>query len=206
MHHHYKPKKVLGISSSENEIRDLLKAWLVISLAFGIVLSRRGTMDFTYSFVLAALTVGVGFIFHELAHKLVAQKFGCFAEFRANNKMLILALVMSFIGMIFAAPGAVMISGPVGRRRNGMISAAGIVANLILALLFLGVVFYAPFELLRNIGLYGIFINTLLAMFNLIPILNFDGVKVLNWSKTAYIVMVSMVLILMLLQGMFGGI
>jgi len=198
-------KKFLGVNTSETELRDLLKAWFVISLAFGIVLTKRFFLQFGYAFVLAALTVGVGFIFHELAHKLTAQRFGCFAEFRAFNNMLILALIMSLFGFIFAAPGAVMIAGPVGRRRNGLISAAGIAANLTIALLFLVVFLEVPFVAIARIGRYGFVINSWLALFNLIPLGNFDGIKVLHWNRTIYIVMVTMALILMFLQGVLGG-
>jgi Zn-dependent protease len=198
-------KKFLGIHTSDIELRDLLKAWLVISLAFGIVLTRRSVSMFGYSFILAALTVGVGFVFHEMAHKLVAQRFGCFAEFRANDQMLMLALILSIFGFIFAAPGAVMIAGPVGRRRNGMISAAGIAANLVIALVCILLFVSVPFTFVKNIGLYGFVINSWLALFNLIPLGNFDGVKVLNWNRTIYILMVIMVFMLTFLQGFFGG-
>ncbi|MBW2983899.1 hypothetical protein KY361_02190 [Candidatus Woesearchaeota archaeon] len=199
-------KKFLGINTSDTELRDISKAWFVISLAFGIVLTRRSPLPIGYGFILAALTVGVGFVFHEMVHKLVAQRFGCFAEFRAFNHMLVLALLMSLFGFIFAAPGAVMIAGPVGRRRNGMISAAGIAASLAIALLFLFVFLTAPFAFVKNIGLYGFVINSWLALFNLIPLGNFDGVKVLHWNRIIYIVMVIMALMLMFLQGVLGGI
>ncbi len=198
-------KRFLGISTSDIELTDLAKAWFMISLAFGIVINKRFSLNFGYAFALAALTVGVGFIFHEMAHKIVAQKFGCFAEFRANTNMLMLALIMSFFGFIFAAPGAVIIAGPVGRRRNGMISAAGIAANLTMALAFLALSIYSPIVFLKSVGLYGFVINGWLALFNLIPIGNFDGVKVLNWNKLVYGIMVVMALMLMLLQSMIGG-
>ena len=54
--------------------------------------------------------------------KILAQNYGCFAEFRSYNFMLLIAVFMSFFGFIFAAPGAVIISGPIGKRRNGKIS------------------------------------------------------------------------------------
>ena len=57
---------------SKVEVRDLMKAWIAISIAFGIVL-RSGT--FLNSFLLAGITVGVGFLLHELAHKVVAQHY-----------------------------------------------------------------------------------------------------------------------------------
>ena len=71
--------KIGGISTSETELRDILKAWAAVSIAFGIILSTS-VSDFYSKFVIASLTVGIGFLFHELGHKIVAQRYGCFAE------------------------------------------------------------------------------------------------------------------------------
>src|SRR3989339_2142764 len=126
------------INTSEIEIRDLLKAWIAVSIAFAIIMRSSLRLSFYEVFIVSAITVGTGFLLHELGHKFVAQRYGCFAEFRSFDMMLILAIVMSFFGFIFAAPGAVMISGPVGVRRNGKISIAGPLVNIALALIFLG--------------------------------------------------------------------
>lgn len=174
-----------SLTTSEIEIRDILKAWVVISIAFAIALSN-GWSDFYAKFVIASLTVGVGFLLHELGHKAVAQSYGCFAEFRSFDNMLLLALLMSFFGFIFAAPGAVMVSGRVNKTRNGMISAAGPVVNLALALIFLSFIFMQLPGLFREIAYYGFVINSWLALFNMIPFWLFDGYKVLKWSKLAY--------------------
>jgi Zn-dependent protease len=116
--------------------------------------------------------------------------------------MLILAVIMAyFAGIVFAAPGAVMISGPVGVKRNGKISAAGPGVNLILALVFLWFLLMSPEGILKIIAFYGFFINSWLALFNLIPIGNFDGRKVLRWNKTVYGVMVAIAFGLMFLQN-----
>ena len=66
--------------TSDIELQDLFKAWLAISVAFGIVLGGVDNLfsfAFINDFLIAALTVGVGFIFHELGHKVVAQRYGC---------------------------------------------------------------------------------------------------------------------------------
>lgn len=184
------PRKiVLGtISTSSVELRDILKAWTAISLAFGILLSGGQLLSaaFVLSFVISGATVGIGFLLHELAHKLVAQRYGCFAEFRSFDQFLILSILMSFFGFVFAAPGAVMISGPVGVRRNGKISVAGPATNIGIALAFLSVLYLQPAGLLAQICYYGLYINAFLALFNMLPVWNFDGAKVWPWSKLAY--------------------
>jgi Zn-dependent protease len=181
----------LGISTSKKELLDILKAWVAISAAFGIAMNggkllSSGTF---VSFILAFLTVGTGFLFHELGHKVLAQKYGCWAEFRADPMMLMLALLMSFFGFIFAAPGAVMIGGPVGTERNGKISAIGPLMNLVMATLFFALALTFGTNLLF---MYGIQINSWLALFNLIPFSIIDGAKIFRWSKPVWIVLLGL--------------
>ena len=116
--------------------------------------------------LLSGFTVGIGFLLHEIAHKFVAQKYNCWAEFRADNKMLILMILMSFMGFLFAAPGAVMIQGNITKRRNGIISIAGPATNMGLAVIFLAIFFFTPFKLL---GFFGAQVNTFIGLFNLLP-------------------------------------
>ncbi|MFH1850258.1 MAG: metalloprotease [archaeon] len=181
------------------ERNHLFKAWAAISIAFAIAFSGLSAGFFS-SVIVAGLTVGLGFIVHELAHKVVAQRFGCFAEFRADTKMLILAIVVSFTGMVFAAPGAVMISGHVTRRKSGMISLAGPAANIGIALLFLPVA--AGTGLVALAAGYGVTINSWLALFNLIPFGNLDGAKVLAWDRRVYAGAAASALIMMLVSSL----
>jgi len=198
--HHPKQIYIGKINTSEREIRDLIKAWIAISIAFALVLRHRIPLSFYEVFIISAITVGTGFLLHELGHKLVAQRYGCFAEFRSFDQMLFLAVLMAyFAGIVFAAPGAVMISGPVGVRRNGKISAAGPIVNIALALMFL--LFIQSGGILGVIAFYGFFINTLLALFNMIPLWNFDGAKILRWDKKIYGGIVAIALGLMFFQN-----
>lgn len=202
MSHDYSHIKIGHITTSEKEITDILKAWMAVSVAFGIVLS--GSVfgnDFYSKFILASLTVGMGFLLHELGHKFAAQKYGCFAEFRSFDSMLVLAIAMSFFGFVFAAPGAVMISGRIDKRKNGIISAAGPAVNIALALVFLALMFSQIPKLFIEIAVYGFIINTWLALFNMIPFGFFDGYKILRWSKSAYFIIIALAGSLMLLQN-----
>ena len=195
-----------NIQTSRTELIDLIKAWVAISLAFAILLGDTiFSLDFITFFTISSLSVGLGFIAHELSHKILAQKYGCQAEFRSWDKMLILAIIMSFFGFIIAAPGAVMISGPVGRRRNGKISAAGAIANLSLAAIFLSLLFIPVTGILFLTAKYGFLINTWLALFNMIPFAMFDGKKVYNWNKLVYFIMVAVSITFLLLNGIIFG-
>lgn len=194
--------KIGRISTSETELKDLIKAWIAISIAFAIVLSKSiFSSDFYAKFVIASLTVGIGFLLHELGHKVVAQRYGCFAEFRSFDNMLLLAIAMSFFGFIFAAPGAVMISGKVNKERNGRISAAGPIVNLVLALVFLALTFAQLPKLFKDVAYYGFVINSWLALFNMIPFWLFDGYKVLKWNKLIYGGITAIAFAFMLLQS-----
>ena len=181
----------MRITFSKIELRDLAKAWICISFAFAIVLSGgikgiQPNFGFLSAILLSALTVGVGFLLHELGHKVVAQRYGCFAEFRSDSFMLFLAVLTTFFGFLFAAPGAVMIAGHVSRERNGKISLMGPLINIFLALLFMvfGLVITEGF--LGSLFAFGFFINTWLAIFNMLPFFILDGKKVFAWNKWVY--------------------
>ncbi len=178
---------------SGREKKDLLLAGLMISLAFAILLSGglSGILSqgFLIIFVIAFFTAGIGFLLHELMHKYVAQGYGLFAEFHAYYKMLWLAILFSLFGFIIAAPGAVQIFGRITKERNGKISLAGPMTNLVLALVFLVLILVlSPPGILRALFGFGLTINSLLAVFNMIPVMPFDGAKVIGWNKTTYFI------------------
>ncbi len=191
----HKPLKIGKISTSRTEIVDILKAWLALSLAFTFIyagasvlggdLNRIFSLNFVSLFAISMFTAGLGFLLHELSHKLVAQHFGCAAEFRAWDQLLYLAVGLAvFIGFIFAAPGAVMISGMITRKENGLISVAGPATNYILAMIFLVLSYLLPQWI--NVFAIGFSINIWLGLFNLIPFGPLDGKKVFYWNKIVW--------------------
>ncbi|MEK6967757.1 MAG: hypothetical protein AABX51_03950 [Nanoarchaeota archaeon] len=191
---------ILGIPSSRTEVADIVKAWFVISFIFAMLNFRRGmgvnlfallfTTGFIREFVIAGITVGVGFLLHELAHKIMAQRYGCMAEFRSDDMMLIVAMVMAFfLGFVFIAPGATMIAGRVRPEQSGKIALAGPLVNLLIAVSFLALIF-VPLPAASEIALKGYFINVFLATFNMIPFWFFDGKKVWTWNRGIWLGMI----------------
>jgi len=136
------------------------------------------------------VAVLTGFLMHEIAHKVVAVRYGLWAEFRADTRGLLLAFVTAIFGFVIAAPGAVMIAGPVSLRQNGRISAAGPLTNMafggsFLAILFAfwPVLYFTPwFILVYQIAI----VNIILGTFNMIPVPPLDGSKIWWWKKPVW--------------------
>ncbi|GMR18898.1 MAG: site-2 protease family protein [Patescibacteria group bacterium] len=188
---------------SAQEIRDLIKAWVAISLAVSLAILGfeavrvLGLPLLVRAFVIYAFTVGVAFLAHEvLGHKLLSQRYGLFAEFRADDFFLMLAVLLSFTGFVFVAPGAVVIAGVTRVDIYGKIAAAGPLVNIILAVAFgllmrAGVAFYLPLYAGSSIDLVATSyqINAWLALFNLLPLGILDGAKIWAWSRGVWILL-----------------
>ena len=174
--------------TSAIEIRDILVALAALTVAFYLIIYGGIGKDTVYYLGLAALSVFAGFLVHELSHKFVARMYGCWAEFRADYRMLGFALITAYFGFLFAAPGAVMISGNVDRERNGKISLAGPGSNLVVGVACLSILFLTGVSGLANDALSRLFtFSVFLAGFNMIPVMPFDGSKIWQWNKPVYI-------------------
>jgi len=199
----YHQIRIWRVSTSAKEIFDIVKAWAAISFAFAILESPSiFSNDFYRNLIIVSLTVGLGFLLHELGHKLVAQRYGCYAEFRSYDFGLLMAVLMSFAGFIFAAPGAVMIAGKVNRKKNGIIAVAGPIVNIILALSFLSYGLVTNSLEMKFLS-YGFSINAWLALFNMIPFGFFDGKKIIDWNKGFYFLVLAASIVLFLISFAF---
>jgi Zn-dependent protease len=178
-----------------HERRDLLIAWLAISVAFTLIFVRsRVEVSFALTaFLISLLTVGIGFVLHEMAHKFVAMHFGYWAEFQRDDQMLLVAVVLAALaGVVFAAPGATVVYGSsVSKRENGIISAAGPVTSLLICIPFALMAFLGAGTLVSVIGLYGLRVNAMIAAFNMLPVSVLDGRKVLAWNPAAFAVLIA---------------
>lgn len=171
---------------SATEALHIAVSVVTISLAFSLF-RDEGMFDPEF-FLLIFITVGAGFVFHELGHKYMAIKYGLQAEYRAWTTGLFLALFLAFVtqgGFVFAAPGAVYIfGGHVTREQNGKISLAGPFVNLLLVIGFFALAAASdPHSFIARVGATGVFVNAFLGIFNLLPFHPLDGAKVMAWNK-----------------------
>ena len=174
---------------TKKEIRDLIISVIVLALIFSSF--NLG------NFLTTLFIVLIVFVPHEiLGHKIVAQHFGCSAEYRIWFLGLLLGIITALfpVGIIFAAPGAVYISpiirkkfafsvAHLTKREYGLISLAGPAVNIIIGIGLLVISSFFPLELFVLSAKLSFF----LAFFNLIPIFPLDGWKILAWNKTVWL-------------------
>ncbi len=181
--------------ASFREIVHLLVSLIVLTIAFTYPSLSPAKM------MIVAISVGTGFILHELAHKFTAQRYGYVADYEASPMGLLMAIGLSVITkgeFVFAAPGAVMIRGKWihnayedlyrdTTKEIAYISVSGAVVNLALAVLFYTASFFvAQSGLAYAILSTGAFINVFLAGFNMIPFGPLDGAKVWRYNPVLW--------------------
>jgi len=173
------------IGDRYRELRDFFLSIAVLGIAF----SWRYLIDKLYSYALAVfIAIGIGFLFHELAHRFTARRFGAYSRYRAWYLGLLLALVVSIASrgsVVFAAPGAVEVYLTwYSPRADLFISLAGPLANIVIALISTTIYTYTRISYVYIVG----YINTILAFFNLLPVPPLDGYKVLRRNVFLWLV------------------
>ncbi|RMD57611.1 peptidase M50 [Candidatus Woesearchaeota archaeon] len=163
----------------KKELKDLAKTWLAVATVFSIAYS--GLSNFISFFWISLASAGVAVVVHELAHKWLAQKYGCKAQFKSHDGALIFSIALSTTGIILLAPGGVLVSGA-SRDQNGKIALAGPLSNIVLSLISLALFIIAPSLLFS----FSFKVNALFAMFNLLPVRPLDGSSVFEWNKIAW--------------------
>jgi Zn-dependent protease len=187
------------VSTSRTEVLQVVVAYLVLTFDLVLLLSGSGLLFGTNTssayylvtptiVVVAAAAALTGFVLHEMAHKIVAQRRGYWAEFRYSIIGLAISVFTAIIGVLFAAPGATVVGGMNDAGEWGRTALAGPSLNLVFGATFYGaalVTFHAGAPAFVWLLLLA-FVNCWFAAFNLIPFGVLDGAKVLHWSKATW--------------------
>ncbi len=199
----------MKITFTSIEIKEIILSAIVLSAAFAIAYSD-GIMSLDIAtlptlVLFAFIAVGIGFLAHELiGHKIIAQRLGLHAEYKMWRFGLVIALVSSMTGFVFAAPGAVYVSSRVdlwgrasgvSKRKMGFVSLAGPLVNLGLAVAFFMINIIQPSDLFS----LAVFVNIWLGIFNMLPVPPLDGSKVFAWDKRIWIAVFAVLIALFFL-------
>ena len=180
---------------SKTEINHLSLATLAFTMALAFMFSGgiRGALSDPSAFlvygVLALVPFTPGFLIHEIAHKIQARKYGCWAEFRASPSGLRFGVLLAAIlGIVFMAPGAVMVAGNTTREQFGKVALAGPVSNVVLwciGLAFAGAIGGAG-GIVDDVIYYWMWANGILGALNMLPFGPLDGKKIKTWSDVMF--------------------
>jgi Zn-dependent protease len=149
------------------------------------------------SVVFAVAVFTLGFILHELAHKFTAQSYGLWAEFRLSTIGVVITAISILSPIKFIAPGMVLIAGVATTEVFGRVAFAGPLTNLIIGFLAILGSFALPLGSARHVLEIGCWVNTYMALFNLIPFGDFDGLKIFRWNKGVWALILGLALALL---------
>jgi len=171
------------------EIQHLtISALLVMGVGLSVVLQIRMGLLIIKPEILVSLAAAFTFVFilHELAHKLVAQHYGFWAEYRLTLFGALFTLLSIISPIKFISPGAVMIAGPMDRKIAGKTGLAGPLTNIVLSVVFATLAWYPLTLLTQTVAMLIAAFNAWIALQNLIPFGVLDGAKVFWWNKAVW--------------------
>ncbi|RLG89321.1 MAG: site-2 protease family protein [Thermoprotei archaeon] len=172
-----------------------------VSLVIGWALIVAAVSAPPWGFNLHRITaISLGFMLHELMHRAVARKYGCFARYYLDPFGVLITVISLLLPIRFLAPGYVGIAMPPFltpyeyKELSGKIAVSGPLMNIALSLIGLIIVELFKYRviLVPTIVLFFsvelFIVNAWLALFNLIPLGPLDGAKVFKWSIVKWLI------------------
>ncbi len=175
---------------SPTEIKHLIIGALLVSgVGMSWIIFAPGVSEFLFDlpviFVGLVILFTAAFFTHEIAHKLTAQHFGLWAEFRIILFGAIITLISIVSPLKFISPGAVMIAGSGDKKVVGKTSIAGPLTNIVFGFAAFASALLLPWPYIL-LAVYPAFFNATISVLNLIPIGILDGYKIFQWNKVAW--------------------
>jgi len=192
---------------SQKELKHLtLGTLLVMGVGLSFIPQILGLSVLMKPEILISLTIIFTFSFlsHEIAHKLSAQRYGLWAEFRLTllGALITLISMLPFAFFKIISPGAVIIAGPITKKEAGKTALAGPLLNITFSTICTAVAIGSSSSV-EIVAVFGAWINAIIALFNLIPFSIMDGLKVFRWNKAVWALAFTASLVLTLISYRF---
>lgn len=190
---------------SPDEVRDIFVAVFAstLILAFNYHDVNRSIEAIPAAFVIVVFS----FLFHELAHKYVAHRFGVKAFFKLWPFGTVMGLILMFFPPLkFLAPGSVQIYPQrfarwkrrfekysnftdINIKQVGIIAVAGPLVNIFLAAVSWGL--HSTILPGNSFLAYFTMVNAWFAAVNMLPVKPLDGAKVFTWKPWLWLVLIA---------------
>lgn len=187
-------------TGESREAWHMAAAILGVSVAWCIQPLIRGAPLMLFLLLFAFVATSV--LGHELTQKLVFRRLGLGAVFKAWGSGILLNLLFGVAGGFFPAYGSTYAKqidhSYRPKDKTGIAFAVGPLVSLVFAFLFWSLSTLAVDELLSSSAKTGYFLNLIMAVFNLVPLqaaggFVWDGKKIFNWNKTAWLLLCAVV-------------
>lgn len=185
----------MRVEIKNEEILEIFVAIFVLSFIFSINNLTLRIVSFLENFLLLTFIIFT----KEIVQKIYAKKYGYCAKFKIYPLSSILSIFVSLIGIRLAAPGYTQLipykfSEWKYSRRKYSIEDEG---KIILVGFMIFISFCTIFLLMNYKNLKNMI--ALIAIFNMVPILPFDGTKILKWNFATWCFLFIFTLILLIL-------
>ena len=172
---------VMGISSQE------IAVGVISAVILGAAFAYRKKLLFSAeSIFLFVVVAGFTVVAHELAHRYTALRYKATMEYKFWGVGMAIMLITTILtNTPFAQPARTILNArDLDSRKSGIISYAGPVMSLLLALIFLGMVLYGGF--LKDMGTIGFGVSALGCVYSLMPFEPMEGRRVYRWNKAVW--------------------
>ncbi len=179
-------------------------ALLAIAVCVGSEYLLHGDI---YSFLVVTGAVSIAFLPHELMHRYMARKLGCYSRFVLYPLGLLLTLATALLPIKFIMPGFVLIAShyydPVVRKRvEGLSAVVGPLTNIVIAVVSLAILLSLADSLPLLVAIflyYLVLVNAIISFLNLLPIPPLDGSKIIAWKPLTWVTLFITSIILMVI-------
>lgn len=163
---------------------------VITSVFLGAAFLITRKIEFNYgNIVLYILIAGLATILHDLTHRYTAYRYKVTTEYQFWLLGTVVMFVTAFLfGLAYGAPGRTLIkdSNKMGVKEQAIVALSGPVMSFGVTLAFFLLVPIGGW--FKVIGLLGVSMNLLSAVYGLMPFDPMDGKKVYGWKKAAWAV------------------
>ncbi len=185
----------MDFARAANRSEPVALALALVSIAAAWILPYPGSLS---RITWTALIIVIAVLLHEVAHRQVARKSGCYSRFILDPMGFTITLLSAALPIKFLAPGYVGISCPYyvsSPEVEFRITAAGPLTNLLLATAAAAALVIGAHP--RWIWGEAEALNSWLALFNLLPLGPLDGAKIMRTAPAAWAAMFAWAALLM---------